>query len=375
MAGEKIKVINVITDSNIGGAGYLLYNNLKHSDRDVFEHVIILPQNSLLRAKLEPLGFRIIEVGGMAETTFSFGAVKKLKRVFKVEKPNIVHAHAALSARVAARLARIPVIYTRHCAFDLPKRQKTWLMRLIQGTINNALSDLIIAVSPAAADNLEETGVNMKKVRVIFNGADPLDPLTDDEKIEARKLFGVKEGDFVCTILARLTPVKGHEYIIEAARILGDDSLRILIAGTGEIEAQLKQQAQGLNSVVFVGFINEPRTVLGISDVQLNASYGTETTSLALIEGMSLGLPTIASNHGGTPWVVETGANGLLIEKKSAEAFVAAIKELKGNADMMKQLSVGALERYERFRASRMSAEVDEVYKDVYAGTRTKAAR
>ena len=45
--------------------------------------------------------------------------------------------------------------------------------------------------------------------------------------------------------------------------------------------------------------VKDVREVLGILDLQLNCSYGTEASSLSLIEGMSLGLPTVASDYGG----------------------------------------------------------------------------
>ncbi|MFR6187280.1 MAG: glycosyltransferase [Lawsonibacter sp.] len=64
--------------------------------------------------------------------------------------------------------------------------------------------------------------------------------------------------------------------------------------------------------------------LLNILDVQLNASYGTEATSLALLEGMSLGLPTIASDYGGNPWLVTDGENGLLFPSRDSQAMAKA---------------------------------------------------
>jgi len=238
-------------------------------------------------------------------------------------------------------------------------------MKQIQGRVNNSTADLIIAVSPAAAENLRETGVDMSKVRIIFNGTDALEPVTQTEKEEALKLFGVKEGEFVCTILARLTPVKGHEFFIEAARSLQNENIRFLIAGTGEIENELKESAKDLDNVTFLGFTNKVRELLGITDIQINAAYGTETTSLALLEGMSLGVPAIVSDFGGNPYVIENGVNGAVIKKKDAQALTEAILKMKNDPEGLKVMFETTKERFSRFTAKRMSGEVDEVYLEV----------
>ena len=60
--------------------------------------------------------------------------------------------------------------------------------------------------------------------------------------------------------------------------------------------------------MLFLGFVQNVAEILSILDIQCNCSYGTEASSLALIEGMSLGLATVASDYGGNPWQVDDGA-------------------------------------------------------------------
>ena len=76
---------------------------------------------------------------------------------------------------------------------------------------------------------------------------------------------------------------------------------KILIAGAGGIEERLKSMASELDvgdMVHFIGFIRDIPGLLSITDVQLNASYGMEATSMALLEGFSLGIPAIVSDFG-----------------------------------------------------------------------------
>lgn len=73
-----------------------------------------------------------------------------------------------------------------------------------------------------------------------------------------------------------------------------------------------------------LGFRSDVAALLSILDVQLNASYGTEATSMALLEGMSLGLPSIVSDYGGNPWLVKDGDNGLIFPSRTARPWPSA---------------------------------------------------
>lgn len=131
--------------------------------------------------------------------------------------------------------------------------------------------------------------------------------------------------------MARLNAVKGHKYLIEAAEQLKKEgrSIKVLIAGTGDMQEELKKSVKQKNLedvVIFVGFITDVKPFLSILDLQVNASYGTEATSLALLEGMSLGIPAVVSNYGGNPGVITNGENGYLFESQNTNDFVKYLK-------------------------------------------------
>ena len=87
----KIKVIEVSSDTNIGGAGKCLLTLLENFDYDKFEVKVILPENSLLKPHIDKMGIEVIEVCGIADKSLDISAVGVLKRIFKREKPDIVH--------------------------------------------------------------------------------------------------------------------------------------------------------------------------------------------------------------------------------------------------------------------------------------------
>lgn len=367
----KQKIIEVSSDSNIGGAGKCLLTLLKNFDYDLFEVKVILPPDSLLKPEIEELGIEVIEVCNIAEKSLDLSAIRTLTRIFKQEKPQLVHTHASMSARIAARIAGAKVVYTRHSVFPQPKKLTAFPGKQINGFINNYYSDGIIAVAQAAMDNLTETGVNPQKIRVILNGVDGLVSETDEEKVNIRKRFGVVGSERVISIVARLEDIKGHNYFIEAAKMLLEDGydLKFIIAGTGSYEKELKAKVKALKleeNIIFTGFITDVDKLMNITDIQVNASYGTEATSLALLEGMSIGVPAVVSDFGGNPGVIKDGVNGFVVPKQNSAALKKGIERLLSDDALYDEISENSKKVFgETFTAQAMTKQTQDMYIEV----------
>ncbi len=372
----KKKIIEVSSDSNIGGAGKCLITLLKNFDYDKLDVKVILPPDSLLKPEIEGLGIEVIEVAGIAEKSIDIGAIKEFRRIFKAEKPDLVHTHASMSARIAARQSGAKVIYTRHSVFPQSKRLTTFPGKLINGIINNHYSDSIIAVAEAAKDNLTDTGVSAKKISVILNGVDGLKPESESEKHLIRRRFGVNDGERVISIVARLEDIKGHNYFIEAAKMLIDEGVRakFIIAGTGSYEAELKNKVKHLGldkDVIFTGFITDVDKLMNITDIQVNASYGTEATSLALLEGMSIGVPAVVSDFGGNPGVITDGENGFVVPKQNSAALKSGIERLLNDEAMYNKMSEKSKEIFNSaFTSQIMTKNTEDLYIKTINGER-----
>lgn len=366
------KIIEVSSDTNIGGAGKCLLILLKELDRTKFDVSLILPKNSLLAPLVRELGVRIIEVDGIADKSLDFSAVKKLKKIFREEKPDLVHTHASMSARIAAKMAGAKVVYTRHSVFPPAKRISRGIGKKINGFVNNYFSNRIIAVAEAAKENLTATGVSGKKIDVVLNGVYPLAPA--ENKAEIRKRFGVSEDERVVSIIARLEDIKGHDYFIEAADLLLQKGYKakFIIAGTGSYEEHLKQKVKALGqekNIIFTGFITDVDKLMNITDIQANASFGTEATSLSLLEGMSLGIPAIVSDFGGNPGVIKPGVNGFIVPKQNSRMLAEGIGRLLKDPELYKKLSEGSKKVFaEVFTAQAMTRNTEDVYMKVIGG-------
>ena len=365
------RILNIISDTNIGGAGRVILNYLNYTDRSRFETLVAVPRGSLLKEPLEKAGAKVYEVDGMADRSYHKDDVKLLQTLIREVKPDLVHTHGALSGRIAAKRCHVPVVYSRHSAFPVPAKLRYPPGRWVNKLVNEHYADRIIAVSPATRDNLTDGGISPKKITVVMNGVAPVERTSPEERAQLRSQLNIPEG---CVVFG-IEDYKGHLYLVEAARLLkerGVTGFRVLIAGTGAFEKEVAlaiAKDQVGDVVNMLGFRSDVAQLLGALDVQLNASYGTEATSMALLEGMSLGLPSIASDYGGNPWVIQDGENGLLFPTKDSQALADAMARMIDQPQLREKLSRGAKKVYQsQFTGEIFAKKVEQVYLETLKG-------
>ena len=367
-----IKVLNIISDSNIGGAGKCVIYFCRSYNKKEFNVSVVVPRGSELINELKKTNVKIIEVDGLKDKSLDIKAFFKLRKIIKNEKPDIVHTHASFIARLAARFVKgTKIIYTRHSVFPVSNMIKYGLGRCINKFANEFTSDRIIAVAEAAKENLTDGGINENMIDVILNGVEPIPTSSKEEKEKLKKQLNISQDEKVIGILARLNKVKGHEYFIDSAKIILDKGIKakFLILGTGDEEESLKQKVKELgldNQIIFTGFIKNVADYINIFDIQVNCSYGTEATSLALLEGMSIGVPAVVTNYGGNPGVIKDGENGYLVPIKSPEETANKIIKLLEDKKLYETLSKKSKDiYYEKFTIDVYTKNIEKEYKKV----------
>ena len=139
----RIKVVEIISDMNIGGAGRLLLTRLCACDKRRFEELVVLPEGSELSEEFKSIGYSPYSVKYCADKSFDARAVFVLYKYFRRVRPNIINAHGCLSARIAGYLARVPVrIFTRHCAFEPSAAMTRFPIRNINGLANKMITTI-----------------------------------------------------------------------------------------------------------------------------------------------------------------------------------------------------------------------------------------
>lgn len=366
-----MRVVEVISDSNIGGAGVLLLNRLRHTDTSKYDVRVLLPRGSKLCERIATLKIKYTELNVRADRSFSFLAVFEYVRALRRIAPDVVNCHGALSARIAARLCGVPVkLCTRHCVYPVTKAER--FARKFVGGINDALSDEFIAVAHSARNNLIELGVRPSKIRVIINGAEPLERLTPREKVKVREELGISENAFVLSLCARLERCKGHEWFLNVLKELSTEKREYvaLFIGDGSQRGAIESTARELGvlgCIRFVGFVQNVSRYMNIADVNINCSIGTETSSLALSEGMSIGLPAVVSDYGGNGYMIRHGENGFICHCYDFKKMAKYIKRLSDDREVYERMSTCAARRYkEELNAKRMSEQTYLLYDKWY---------
>ena len=214
------------------------------------------------------------------------------------------------------RVARptAPVLWLAHSVVDRAK----WRYVL---SASGSVVDSAVAVSEAVRDSI---GDRQFPVHVVWNGTDwPVPPAPPEPS--APPVVG-------CASL--LTSWKGQDVLLEAMARLGRDDVVLELAGgafpkDAEYVASLHRRATGpdlAGRVRFLGHLDDPVERMRRWWVAAVPSRDPEAGPLVVLEAMSVGVPLVATNHGGPVEVV--GDAGLLVPPGDADALAGAIRAL-----------------------------------------------
>lgn len=367
----KIKVCHVLSDSNIGGAGIALRNLLISYDRERFAFSVILPRGAAIAQALAATDTEIIEIEGIADRSFAPLATGALIRTFRRISPHIVHTHASFSGRLAARAAGVPaIVMTRHCATGHTgsghSPALTKALSPVAGLLMHQTCTRAIAVGEEARAALTALRFPAERIDIIYNGALPPRNITETEKAAVRQRYDLDADDFVVGIFARLEKCKAHEIFLHAAAICAERStgMRFLIVGDGSRRAELEELADrlGLRSCVrFCGFCKDTAPLMSVCAVHVNTSVPGEVSSLASIEGMSLGVPQIMSDCVGRG--IQLEGCGIATVPGSPDSTARAILQLHSDPDLRLRLSAASKKRFfDNFTERRCAEETEKVY-------------
>jgi glycosyltransferase involved in cell wall biosynthesis len=363
-----LRILHVITDTNIGGAGRYLLNLLKQPAFGDFDVLIACPDGELAE-RIDARKWKRINISGR-DVSFSLKLVPELMKIIKKEKADVVHTHSSLSARIAARTLGVPVVYTKHGMVRIPNAKGVIpgrtgpFKRSFNRLFAKMFSQKVIGVSQAICDELIESGIPEDMVVAIPNGID-----LEEFKMTLREDSVRSKGPLVGTV-ARLDRSKALDVFLESAKIIvsSEPSTRFVIGGTGPLETELKDKIKQLRLEGFVnmvGFVDDVPSFLNSLDVYvLSSDY--EGLGLAILEAMACGLPVVATNVGGVPEVVLDGETGFLVPPRQPRTMAQAIVRLLVDSDLAKTMGkVGRSRVEEVFDAKVMAEKTARVYRDL----------
>ena len=334
---------------------------LMRAARDRGHEVIGICAEGPLLDDIRAEGFRII--GVKFERRLSplahIRAFRALVALMRVEKPDLVHAHAPITGflgRLAARVAKVPTIaFTSH-GF-LFNQGGPWLRRaagLAMELIAGRVTDIFLTVSEAGAADARRLHIFATPV-AIGNGRDPArfrpDPAT---RKRIRAELGTSEDRVVIVAVSRLVRDKGYPELAAALRDVPHAELWVvgerLASDRGDDMVALLRAAGIGERLKLLGYRHDVEAVLAAADIFTLPSYH-EALPMSVIEAMFSGLPVVASDIEGPREQVVEGVTGLLVAPRQTAPLATALTRLAADAGLRSRMGAAgrarALERYD----------------------------
>ncbi len=374
-----MRVFHLIKSLGRGGAEVLLPIGLTAADRTRFsyQYGYFLPWKDTIAPALRDQNVEVICFGARSNMAV-LGAARRVARYLSDQSIDLVHAHLPLAgvvARLAGRMAGVPVVYTEHNLQERYHPLTRWLNLRTWGWQAE-----VIAVSDEVADSIRRRVGERVPVRTILNGVDidAFDPAQHDGS-EVRERWGIPPGAPVVGTIAVFRTQKRLDHWLRVARRVADATpdVRFLLVGDGPERGSVEESvdAHGLRrNVRLAGLQEEVRPYLAAMDVYLMTSE-FEGLPIALLEAMAMAVPPAVTSVGGIPEVVRGGENGALHVFGDVPGLSNAVCSLL--KDEARRRSIGEAARatvVECFSQARMQRELEAVYERVLARDSGKGA-
>jgi glycosyltransferase involved in cell wall biosynthesis len=187
----------------------------------------------------------------------------------------------------------------------------------------------VMAVSAGTRDSVCDIGVPADKVVVVPNAVRPDEiGFRPEGRNSVRAELGIPDDAFVVGCISRLHPKKRNDVVVEAVGML-NGSTHLIMAGDGETEAALREQAQGLGDRAH--FIPTPgddtiAAVLSAFDVSVFCPSPTEGAPRAVILGMLAERPCIATGAEGVADMIDVSIGGITVPENDPLALAELVQ-------------------------------------------------
>lgn len=373
----RARVLHVYKDyfPPVMGGVELTINLLAEGCRDEFDVTVLV--NSGNRSSFEEVinGVRVVRIsewGRAASAPFSPAFVSALAR--EARRADLLHFHhpnpTGDLARFLARPAP-PCVMTYHS--DVVRQRwamaaygplQEWMMRHCR--VIMPTSPQYLSSSPWLTRHRDRCTVVPLGIRV--------EQFEENQSVKsrAREIQAAYDHRPLVLFVGRLRYYKGLQFLVEATPLIPPDA-HVVIAGTGPVESDLRQQAKNLGVEQRVHFLGD------ISDAEKIAWYHAATVfcmpshlrseafGLSQVEAMASGLPVVSCDiPSGVPFVNQDGVSGVTVPPCDPRGLADGINRVLGNDELRTKLATGARQRsHIEFTAERMTGRVIEVYRQV----------
>ncbi|MBQ8834485.1 MAG: glycosyltransferase family 4 protein [Oscillospiraceae bacterium] len=302
-------------------------------------------------------------------------AYRELKKIIDEGNYDIIHCHTPVGAmvtRLAAADARkrgTKVIYTAH-GFHFFKGAPllNWLVYCPVEWLLAHLTDVLVTI------NREDYAFAQKHIhakRIEYVPGVGIDTekfrLECWNRNEKRRELGFGGEDFLLLTVAEMTKNKNHSTVLKALSLLKNEpefaDMHYLIVGRGENQPALQEEVSRLGieqHVHFLGYRSDVRELYRSCDLFVFMSF-REGLSVALMEAMCCGMPTVCSAIRGNTDLIENGVEGIHAEN-TPQAVAEAILALRRDPERRRALGRAASEKIRLFDAKNVHKTMKDIY-------------
>lgn len=303
--------------------------------------------------------------------------VLALASLLRREHIEIVHCSLQMALFVgwwAIRLTRHrpDMILAVHTTINR-NRKNDWLDRCVFQWMMRDAATIICVCNVQRETWLARFPALQSRIRVVYNGIDTTwfsrEALLD-EPLAIRRSLDIDPDAFVMISVAAFRPEKGHDLLLEALRMLLGKvpHAQLLLLGDGVQRRAIEDKVRQLGleeHVHLLGSRPDVRPFLAVADVSVMVSTAVETFSMAMLESMSMEVPIVASDIGGTREAVRSGETGVLVEVGNVAAISDALVELADNQELRQTMGRnGRRVVEEEFGSTRMVMETAAIIGD-----------
>ncbi len=285
-------------------------------------------------------------------------SLRKLTFFLKSWKPDIVHTHLShdlwtLVPALYFSNSRARLYMTKRMASGVKKKD------ILHRILYRRIAEIFAISSYIKQSVLNTCPVNEDKVRLMHNGIslNRFNPLKFDGN-DIKNELSINNGDMIIGMIGRLTPGKGHEEFLHAAKMIKNAyplSLKFLIVGGASYgEDNYRHRIEKLAAQLlepcdytFTGFRKDIDRIMSALDILAFPSH-EESLGNILLEAMAMQVPIVASNGGGVPDIVVDGECGLLVRSRDAGELANGLLKLLTNAELRERFSAKGRVRVER---------------------------
>ncbi len=348
---DRIKILQIITLSDWGGAQRVVFDLGDSLDKEKFEVDVACSPNGFLVEKLRARNIKVYEIKNLVRRLSVIEDIKAffvLKKIIKKEKYNIVHCHSAKAGflgRMAAKSAGVKKIYYTVHSWSFYNKGEYGFMEKVFIAMEKigsvSVSKIICVSNRVMADGVRKKIAKPKKFLLIQNG---IDFNVEDKREEMRANYGLLPNDIVFAMVARLAYPKDPILFLEIAKevLKTNKNVKFILLGAGSLQEKCQdfvKKEKLEKNILLLGEKPpmETRELFLAFDVFILLS-AFEGMPITILEAMFAGLPVIASNVGGVSELVDNEQGGFLVDNKKLDEIKSQLSWLIKNPLMRKQM-------------------------------------